>query len=206
MAGPLTAQQVTLGDSATDSQNFRLRSNNDGTLTLARGVNGALGSVLTVDASGNVTLPANVTAARFAQTGTVSMIRLNGPNGFGSTSTGCRRFSTVVVSQGSDITYADSATDGATFTINTAGVYAMSYTDAFSAAADMAITLNPTLPLLASGLPGTMSQILFETTATAAAIRNSVSGTVFLAAGSIIKTTCTGAGTSRAFFTITRVS
>jgi hypothetical protein len=53
MAGPLTAQAVTLGDSATDTNNFRLRSNADGTLTLARGANGALGSVLTVDANGN---------------------------------------------------------------------------------------------------------------------------------------------------------
>ena len=60
MAGNLKTNSVTLGDSATDSQNFQLRTNVDGTATLARGAAGNLGDVLTVDASGKVSVP-NIT-------------------------------------------------------------------------------------------------------------------------------------------------
>jgi len=60
MAGNIKTNSVTLGDSATDSQNFQLRTNVDGTATLARGAAGNLGDVLTVDASGKVSLPGTV--------------------------------------------------------------------------------------------------------------------------------------------------
>ena len=60
MAGTLKTNSVTLGDSATDSQNFQLRTNVDGTATLARGAAGDLGDILTVDASGKVGLPTGV--------------------------------------------------------------------------------------------------------------------------------------------------
>jgi len=61
MAGNIKTNSVTLGDSATDSQNFQLRTNVDGTATLARGAAGDLGDILTVDASGKVSLPQNLT-------------------------------------------------------------------------------------------------------------------------------------------------
>lgn len=64
---------------------------------------------------------------------TQSMIRLNTANGYGSTNTAIRRFTNTVVSQGTDITYADSAANGASFTINVAGVYAITYADCFTA-------------------------------------------------------------------------
>jgi len=57
MAGTLKTNSVTLGDSATDSQNFQLRTNVDGTATLARGAAGDLGDILTVDVGGKVSLP-----------------------------------------------------------------------------------------------------------------------------------------------------
>ena len=57
MAGTLKTNSVTLGDSATDSQNFQLRTNADGTATLARGAAGDLGDILTVDTSGEVAFP-----------------------------------------------------------------------------------------------------------------------------------------------------
>ena len=57
MAGNLKTNSVTLGDSATDSQNFQLRTNVDGTATLARGAAGDLGDILTVDVGGKVSLP-----------------------------------------------------------------------------------------------------------------------------------------------------
>lgn len=48
--------------------------------------------------------------------------------GFGSTNTKIRTFGTPSVT-GTDITYATSATNGDTFTVNTAGVYAISYSE-----------------------------------------------------------------------------
>lgn len=50
-------------------------------------------------------------------------------NGYGSTNTGVRRFSTIQRQSGIDITYTDSATLGGSFTINTPGVYSMNLCD-----------------------------------------------------------------------------
>lgn len=64
-------------------------------------------------------------------------------NGFGSTNTTCRRFTTTVSAVGSDITYADSAANGATFTINTAGLYEIVYFDTYNfAGGEACITKN----------------------------------------------------------------
>lgn len=62
-----------------------------------------------------------------------SMIRLHTGNGHGSVNNKIRRFSTTVADLGNAITYADSATDGASFTINEDGVYMISYSDFYSA-------------------------------------------------------------------------
>ena len=51
-------------------------------------------------------------------------------NGHGSTNTAIRRFTTTKSSVGTSITYADSAANGASFTINDTGVYAIAYSDA----------------------------------------------------------------------------
>jgi hypothetical protein len=69
-----------------------------------------------------------------------SMVRVNTANGYGSTNTKVRRFNTVLTSQGSDITYADSATLGASFTINTNGVYSITYTESFASGELFGIT------------------------------------------------------------------
>lgn len=135
--------------------------------------------------------------------GIKSMVRVNGPNGFGSTNTGVRRFSTVVVNQGNDITYADSAANGASFTINTPGTYSISYSDAFSAAADFVISLNATTPV--TSIPGTLSQILAESTTANVAQRSTASVSVYLQAGDVIRPATGGSGSSRAFMTVTRV-
>lgn len=162
-------------------------------------VGGLPNGVITTDdlANGAVTPVKTQTGA------TPSMIRVNGPNGFGSTNTAVRRWSTVVVNQGSDITYADSATLGGSFTINTAGVYSISYTDAFGAASDFVVSLNATL---LTGIPSTLSEILFEATTGTASYRACTGGTVYLPAGSIIRGQTGGSGSSRSFFTITRVA
>lgn len=54
---------------------------------------------------------------------------VEGGNGYGSTNTAIRRFDTIVEQVGSAVTYTDSATDGASFTINEDGLYAVSYSD-----------------------------------------------------------------------------
>jgi hypothetical protein len=50
-------------------------------------------------------------------------------NGLGSTNTTIRRFTTTVINTGTAITYADSATLGASFTINESGIYFIQYSD-----------------------------------------------------------------------------
>lgn len=50
-------------------------------------------------------------------------------NGHGSTDTKIRRFTTALVNTGTAITYADSATAGASFTINDTGIYTIFYSD-----------------------------------------------------------------------------
>jgi len=74
-----------------------------------------------------------------------SMVRLHTGNGYGSINTAIRRWLTQVgTTLGTAITYTDSATDGASFTVNESGTYAISYTDNFSTAAMLGLTLNST--------------------------------------------------------------
>lgn len=56
-------------------------------------------------------------------------------NGHGSTNNKIRRFTTTQSSTGTAITYADSAANGASFTINQAGMYEIFYCDDFSGGA-----------------------------------------------------------------------
>ena len=60
---------------------------------------------------------------------TLSEVAVSAGNGHGSTATRIRRFTTTNTNTGTDITYADSATNGGSFTINTAGIYMATYTD-----------------------------------------------------------------------------
>jgi len=89
MAGQLTANSVQLGDSATATQNFTLRTNADGTATLARGnVGAASQDVLTVDASGVVALPANTTTKLVAASGSAPTYACRAWAVFNGTTTG----------------------------------------------------------------------------------------------------------------------
>lgn len=58
-----------------------------------------------------------------------SEVTVDSGNGYGSTNTSVRRYTNIRKNVGSDITYADSATAGGTFTINTTGRYAVSRHD-----------------------------------------------------------------------------
>jgi hypothetical protein len=65
MAGKIVTNSVVLGDSATDTQNFCLKTNVDGTATFARGSAGNLGTVFGVNGSGVIT-GATITVAATA--------------------------------------------------------------------------------------------------------------------------------------------
>jgi hypothetical protein len=136
-----------------------------------------------------------------------SMVRLNTGNGHGSTNTCIRRFTNTVLNQGSDITYADSATLGASFTINASGVYEISYVDNFSVASNLGLTVNSSQ--LTTAIPSvTIADVLFEVATTAADVKNGCSCAVYLAAGAVVRAHTAGAtgGVARTFFTITRLS
>ncbi len=62
-------------------------------------------------------------------TGMEGEVIVHGGNGFGSINTIVRRFSTVDLTIGTAITYNDDSSYGASFLINSPGVYSISYTD-----------------------------------------------------------------------------
>lgn len=137
-----------------------------------------------------------------------SMIRLITANGYGSTNTMIRRFSTVVANQGGDITYADSATLGASFTINASGVYAITYVENYSNANNRSgISLNSSQ--LTTGIDSiNAADRLAATEAYIANYSNSCSWTGFLPSGSVIRPHNEGqpASSVSPSFTISRVS
>ena len=137
-----------------------------------------------------------------------SMVRLNTANGYGSTNTKIRRFTNVVTNQGSDITYADSATNGASFTINTNGVYGISFSDNTSVGAyTIGISKNTTQPTTTiASIP--IAEILCIASAAAANFTANAVVPIFLQAGDIVRAHTDGqaVGTAPVVFTITRVS
>lgn len=139
-----------------------------------------------------------------------SMVWLNGGNGWGSTNTAIRRFSTVVTNQGSDITYADSATLGASFTINTTGVYAISYSDNFTVSNWVGVSLNTTQPTAyATNLAAAQLVALSYCSQGGASQNVPCQATVYLPVGSVIRAqngpSLTG-GSNAVIFQITRVA
>ena len=172
----LKANAVTIGTSNTDTNNFQLRSNADGTATLARKSDGSGWDVLTIDSSGYVRFPTTVQ----------SMVRLTGSNGYGTTNTAIWRFTTQVTNQGTDITYASSAANGDTFTVNTNGVYAITYTNQFNATQWMGLSLNATGADLTTNVYAlTASKMLSSVYTSSASGAGIASWTGYLPAGSL---------------------
>ena len=137
-----------------------------------------------------------------------SMVRLNTANGYGSTNTKIRRFTNTVTNTGSDITYADSATNGASFTINTSGIYSISYSDNFNAADYNGISLN-----MSGGTTAitnlTISQILSVGASAGSSSAACCSWTGYLTAGDVVRPhtfgSASGSVTGAQHFTIARV-
>lgn len=193
----------------------------DGTLTLKTGAYGAKVNALVLDGSGNATVLGNAViggnetvtgnltvGGKIEQTTPASMVRVHTPNGYGSTNTVIRRFLTVGTTQGTDITYADSAANGASFTINTNGVYAVTYIDAFNTASAFGVSLNSTqLTTNFSGITNTTR------IASAACPSNDYAEcatvVMYFSANDVIRphtNAATTSGTNYQMFTITRVA
>lgn len=117
---------------------------------------------------------------------TTSRVYVTGGNGHGSTGTKIRRFVTTVENVGSAITYADSATNGGSFTVNEDGVYAITARDYRAAAQSAwAISLN-SAQLTTNWNTITNSTRLAATYGQAAAI-GTCSRTVALKAGDVLR-------------------
>lgn len=143
------------------------------------------------------------------RTAGTSMVRLNTPNGYGSTNNKIRRFTNVVVNQGADITYSDSPTLGASFTINTPGVYAISYGDQFTATSSVGLSLNTTAPTSqVYTIP--VAEILSISSAPAPNAASVAAWTGRLKPGDVVRphtdAVPSGTATGAVQFTITRVS
>ena len=133
-----------------------------------------------------------------------SMVRLHTGNGHGSVNNKIRRFSTTVADLGNAITYADSATDGASFTINEDGVYMISYTDsATSAAVYLGLSLNSTQLTTNIEDITVADRLSFVLTATQ---ENPMSWAGSLNKGDVIRAHTQGsANASKATFTISKI-
>ena len=108
-------------------------------------------------------------------------------NGHGSTNNQIRRFTTTQSSSGSAITYADSATLGATFTINTAGLYAISYADSCtSAVQNFGVSLN-SAQLTTNIVLITAANRLGMTFSVGAGLGNVITIVALLAAGDVLR-------------------
>lgn len=87
------------------------------------------------------------------------MIHLSHGNGYGSTNTMIRRFSRINKnSAGSHVTLTQSSTNGDSFTINTAGMYAICYGDFRNGDMAVAITVNDSAMTTTARTPITYAQ------------------------------------------------
>tara|TARA_R110000772_G_scaffold23646_2_gene63142 strand:+ start:5828 stop:6667 length:840 start_codon:yes stop_codon:yes gene_type:complete len=113
--------------------------------------------------------------------------KATGGNGWGSTNTKIRRFTSSEFEVGTSITYADSATLGATFTANENGIYTMVYSDASTAANHpIGISLNST-QLTTIPTTITVTDLLAYNMVKAASISEQCSATKRLVVGDVIR-------------------
>jgi hypothetical protein len=141
------------------------------------------------------------------QVKSTSQVRLNTANGKGSTNTVIDRFTNVVENVGTDITYADSVTLGATFTINTPGVYAITHVGS-AVNQYTGISLNSTQLTTSIGSI-TISDVIAIAGNTASGQPVTATTTLRLKAGDVIRphsTTTADNQPALSLFTITKVN
>lgn len=117
-----------------------------------------------------------------------SSIKLDTGNGYGSgPGTNVRRFVNIVYNVGTDITYADTAGDGGTFTINTDGNYSVSYSDFGASSEIFGVTVNSSgLGTAILSLPA-LEIVMTTTTQTNASFPSNMSATVWFSAGDVVR-------------------
>lgn len=150
------------------------------------------------------------TSSGLAQnTSLLSYIHMGTQNGNGSTNTTVRRFTTTISSNGSDITYADSATAGATFTINTGGIYSVSFCDSEGSGGNLGATINNNSPSTTNIAAVSASLVLFTMSNSANDIFVCGSVTRFFNAADVIRAQTDGgtatSSVARTHFDIQRI-
>lgn len=117
-------------------------------------------------------------------------IIVNTGNRYGSTNNQIRRFTTTQSAVGTAITYADSATLGASFTINENGLYSVTYVDArtVSGVARLGVSLNSnTLASDINSIAASQRICISVVPAESSAAEGCVSTTVRLVAGDVLR-------------------
>lgn len=139
-----------------------------------------------------------------------SEVCVDSGNGHGSTNTKVRRYSNIRKNTGTAITYADSSTNGASFTINEAGVYGISQSDAISAGAALCgITVNGSALTTNLSNPLTYAQGLRAAGQSLASGWSTCAVTLNLAVGDVVRPHDNGTNdvtNSQVMFTITQIS
>lgn len=117
-----------------------------------------------------------------------SMVRVLGANGYGSTGTTTRRFTNLESKIGSAITYTDDSINGASFTIEKSGIYAITYGEVNSAGNSdtFAIVKNSTDRTLSPQDLTPRDQILAISGVTLNGIYDNVHWAGYLEAGDVI--------------------
>ena len=203
--------------------------------SLNASTSGGGGVIVTSDATGNLNIQSGgstvvaVTSTGASVTGTLaatgavsgttgtftgavttplSYVRVNTANGYGSTNNKIRRFTNIVNNVGTDITYADSATLGGTFTINTNGVYSVSFSDQYSVNAELGVSINSTQLTTVIYAINAADILTGGTTAVANSTANA-SATFYAASGAVIRAQTNGSASGTTVnmcqFTIARV-
>jgi hypothetical protein len=139
----------------------------------------------------------------------MAKIRLHTGNGHGSTNTVIRRFANTVVNTGTGITYADSATLGASFTCTEAGIYSFCYGDCFSTGASFGLSLNSAQLTTNVSSITTSARLVYSATP-ATSFPNSLTLTIALAVGDVVRPHTNGDTESgvpdRVSFTVQRIA
>lgn len=177
LSTPLSVAQGGTGAATLTANNVLL---GNGTSAPGFVAPGTSGNVLTSNGTTWTSTAPSVTA-----TGNHCVSVMSG-NGHGSTNTKIRRFSNVITNVGTAITYADSVTNGASFTINETGLYNITYSDNYTAGNTyMGASLN-SANLTTNFFSCPNSERLMITKADGNVVAN-CSRTVYLTAGDVIR-------------------